>query len=82
MGWNQQNFEKEVAKERMEQMAELMLMSEKNIPKDCPLRKILEKTFIERVLWLEDQTKHSLDVIITQCRNCGKCNFKNAPKKM
>ncbi|MDR1907116.1 MAG: hypothetical protein LBQ03_02810 [Puniceicoccales bacterium] len=76
MGQNQQNSEKEIAKTRIERMAELLLMSEKDIAEDCPLREILKKPFTERVLWLEDQSKFSLDRIIAQCEACSKCKLK------
>jgi hypothetical protein len=78
---NRKDLEKEVARVRVEKMARWMLLSEKNVSKDCPLHKILEKSFIERVLWLEDQTKFTLDHIIAQCEACNKCNFREMPSQ-
>ncbi|MDR1590690.1 MAG: hypothetical protein LBR92_01705 [Puniceicoccales bacterium] len=73
---SQRDLKKKAAKERIERMVELMLISEKDVPESCPLREILKKSFSERVLWLEEQTQSSLDSITAECRACGKCNFE------
>jgi hypothetical protein len=82
MNDSKKDLEKEVAEARTEKMAKLMLVSEKDIPEDCLLYEVLKKSFIERILWLEDQTKPTLDHIIIQCETCNKCNFKAMPSKM
>ncbi|MDR1590689.1 MAG: hypothetical protein LBR92_01700 [Puniceicoccales bacterium] len=72
---SQRDLKKKAAKERIERMVELMLISEKGVPESCPLREVLKKSFSERVLWLEEQTQSSLDSITAKCRACGKCKF-------
>jgi hypothetical protein len=76
---DKKDLEKEVASARVEKVAKLMLLSEKNVPEDCLLYGVLKKSFVERVLWLEDQTKFTLDHIIAQCEACNKCNFREMP---
>jgi hypothetical protein len=78
---NKKDLEKGVVEARVEKMAKLMLLSEKNIPKGCLLHEILKKSFIERILWLEDQTKFTLDSIIAHCETCNKCKFREMPSK-
>jgi hypothetical protein len=74
--------EREWAKIRVEKMAKLMVMARKEVEgMDCCLQEFLEKSFVERVLWLEDQTKHSLDNLIAQCEACGKCKNENPTQK-
>ncbi|MDR2813004.1 MAG: hypothetical protein LBB05_04455 [Puniceicoccales bacterium] len=80
---DQQNqHEVEESEIRVEKMAKLMLISEKNLPEDCPLYEILKKPFIERILWLEDQTKFSMDCTIAQCEACNGCNLKEISVKI
>jgi malonyl CoA-acyl carrier protein transacylase len=78
MARDQRELEKEFAKIRVEKIAKLMVMPYwKAGGMDCRLREFLEKSFIERVLWLEDQTKFSLNNMIAQCEACGKCKIGN-----
>jgi hypothetical protein len=72
---DQQDAKQKAAEKRIERMVGLMLISEGDVPVDCPLREILKQSFSERVLWLEDQTKFSLDSVTSECRACGRCNF-------
>jgi hypothetical protein len=81
MDQDQQDFEKDAAKARIEKIVKLLLMPKGDIAKDCPLREILKKSFIERVLWLGDQTKFSINHIIVQCETCGKCKFEKMPSE-
>ncbi|MDR2371532.1 MAG: hypothetical protein LBD60_00030 [Puniceicoccales bacterium] len=82
MNGGRKDSKKEIVEARTEIMAKLMLVSEKDIQEDCLLYGVLKKSFIERILWLEDQTKPTLDYIIVQCEACNKCNFKAMPSKM
>jgi hypothetical protein len=72
----QQDLEREDAKEQVEKMVKLMLVLKKTVPDSCPLGEVLKKSFLERVLWLEEQTKSSLEYVMAQCKACGKCNFR------
>ncbi|MDR1590692.1 MAG: hypothetical protein LBR92_01715 [Puniceicoccales bacterium] len=76
MNSDQQDSKRKVAKEQVEKMVKLMLVLKKNVPDSCPLGEVLKKSFMDRVLWLEDQTKDSLEKVITQCKACGRCNFQ------
>jgi hypothetical protein len=76
---NSKKIEKIIKKTREEKLAELILKSGKSIRDlECPFLPLIEKSFIERVLWLEDQNKEQLDNILKRCSNCGKCNWHEA----
>jgi hypothetical protein len=67
-------FEQTLGKTWEEELARLILMPGKSIKdQECPLLQLMEKSFMERVLWLEDQSKEQLDTIIKRCSKCGKC---------
>ncbi|MDR2806800.1 MAG: hypothetical protein LBB11_01420 [Puniceicoccales bacterium] len=61
-----------------EKLAELMLMPEKNIlGKHCPFRGLIERSFIERALWLQARTRSQLYAMIMQCEACAQCPHTN-----
>ncbi|MDR1366715.1 MAG: hypothetical protein LBJ13_02280 [Puniceicoccales bacterium] len=56
---------------REEKLAKLLLFSKKHISANfCPITDFLEKSFAERVLWLEDQSRAQWDALIQQCETC------------
>ncbi|MDR0417821.1 MAG: hypothetical protein LBH08_00030 [Puniceicoccales bacterium] len=56
---------------RNEKLAKLLLFSKKRKSADCcPIADFLEKSFVERVLWLEDQSHARLDALLQQCEMC------------
>jgi hypothetical protein len=82
MARDQRELEKEWAKIRVEKMAKLMVMAPRKVEGiDCCFQEFLAKSFVERVLWLEDQSTHSLDNLIAQCEACGKCENENPIQK-
>lgn len=44
----------------------------------CPLREYLKKSFAERVLFLEEQAREDLEMMLAKCELCGK--YKNKIK--
>ncbi|MDR0678252.1 MAG: hypothetical protein LBF44_01795 [Holosporaceae bacterium] len=73
---------------REEKLARLLLCPIKRVSEDiCPIADFLEKSFVERVLWLEDQSRTRLSMIVQQCeacstRPCGQVNGQSpSPEK-
>jgi hypothetical protein len=73
---NPQGVGKVIEKTREEKLAKFILRSWKNIKDpECPFLRLMEKSFLERVLWLEDQSREQLDNIVRRCGDCGKCDM-------